>query len=531
MLKALLKKQLAEFFSGLLGRGDKKNSGKKGSKTLMIFVFGFVGISFFFMFFSTAFMMSTLIEYGNADVYFSVFGVIASMLGIFGSVFLTYNTVYEAKDNDLLLSMPIPSWMILFSRVSGLYLTTFMYEALVLIPAVCVYFIVAPFNVLSVVFLLLSLFLLPLFAVSIACVLGWVIAFFASKIRNKSIITVVASLVFFFVYYFFTIQLNNFISLITENAEEVGNIIKRYLFPIYMMGKGCTGEPIAFLAFVLIVLSLFALIYKALSVSFLKLATAKRGMKKVKYKEKHIKKKPAKMAFLKKELLYFKNTPAYMLNSGLGAVMLLIVAVLLLLRREYISGLLTTVAYVSPDSLPVLIGLSLCFVASTNNITSASISLEAKNLWFVKSVPVDIKDVFFGKLMLHILVTGIPLLVADIIVFSAFKVDVLIFIFSVVFTEVFMVVCAVTGLVANLLFPKTDWVNETVPIKQSLASFIGMIFGMFYTMLIIVMWFLIGNYIPTAVFLTIILLLSSVILAVEIYWLNKKGVQKFMDIQ
>ena len=41
-------------------------------------------------------------------LYFTLMGLVAIFLGAFGSVFNTYSSLYLAKDNDLLLSLPIP---------------------------------------------------------------------------------------------------------------------------------------------------------------------------------------------------------------------------------------------------------------------------------------------------------------------------------------------------------------------------------------------------------------------------------------
>lgn len=530
MLKALLKKQLLEFFSGFFMRG--KNTDKKGnsSKVGFVCILIFVIISFLFMFFSMAYMMSELIVTGFSWLYFAVFGILASLMGIFGSVFTTYNTLYEAKDNDILLSMPIPSGMILFSRMAGLYLTAFFFESLVAVPVFIVYLITAPFDFVSVLFCFINLFVLPLLAICISCVLGWGIAFFASKIRNKSIITVIFSLAFFAVYYFCAMRLNTIINMIVMNSEEVGEWIKRYLYPIYKMGLGCSGDAVSYLLFLGTVVLLFAVIYKILSVSFIKLATSKKGIKKLRYKEKTAKKASGKMAFLKKELLYFRNTPVYMLNCGLGSVLIIIFAVFAAVKKNELLGVLSMVEQIPLACAPVVMSIALCFVSSMNNITSVSVSLEGKTLWLLKSVPVEINDIIFGKLMLHIAVTGIPLLIADIIIAVSFGADIVTFILITVFTELFMVICAEAGLMANLIFPKTEWTNETVPIKQSISSMIGMFFGLILTMLVITVYFLTVNILSSTVFLIISVIALSLTALLIYRWLVTSGKQRFLRL-
>lgn len=529
MIKALLKKQLLEFFSGFNSKGKNGKGAGKGSKAGMIALFAFVGISFLFMFSSFAFMLSPLIEDGYGEVYFSVFGVLATAFGIFGSVFLTYNTLYEAKDNDLLLSMPIPPGMILFSRMAGLYITTLLFEALVYLPAFVIYLIFDG-SVLSTVISFLNIFIMPFFALCISCILGWIIGVVASKVRNKGIITVIISFAFFGAYYFCMMRLNSFIELILINAGEIGELIKKWLYPVYQMGSGCAGDVLSYLKFFFITAAVFAVIYKILSATFIKLATVKREMKKAEYKEKKAKKSSAGFAFFKKELLFFKSTPAYMLNCALGSVMAVLFAVVFAVKCEEMTLMLTDILGVGSNSLPVVAGVALCFIASTNNMTSAAISLEGKTFWLIKSVPVDVKDVFFGKLMLHCTVTGIPLLVADIIVLVFARADILLSVMMIIFTEVFMTVCALTGLAINIIFPKIEWTNVTVPIKQSLSVFIGMFTGLFYCMFSISIWYATVNMISPVIFLTIIIVFY-LLLGVLIYrWLITSGKRKFMKI-
>ena len=71
-------------------------------------------------------------------------GLLALFMGVFGSVFNTYASLYQAKDNDLLLSMPIPSGKILLVRLSGVYAMGLMYEVSVMIPTLVVWFMTAP---------------------------------------------------------------------------------------------------------------------------------------------------------------------------------------------------------------------------------------------------------------------------------------------------------------------------------------------------------------------------------------------------
>ncbi len=529
MLKALLKKQLLEFFSGLTIKGKDGKSKGNGAKAGAVLLMLFMGLTFFGMFFSFSFMMVPVIESGNHSLYLSVFGILSVLMGLMGSVFLTYNTLYEAKDNDMLLAMPILPSMILFARMAGLYITTFGFEMLVIVPSAVVFFMTAGFSGVSFALYFLSMLILPLFSLAVALVLGFVIALFASKIRNKSLISVVFSLVFFGIYYFSMLRINSFISILIYNSEEISLIIKKWLYPFYLLGKGIGGDILSFLVFAVISFGIFGIIYFILSRTFFKLATVNKGMKNRKYKEKKAKKSSAKGAFFKKELRYFKNTPVYILNCSFGSVMLLVVSIVFAVKKEAILPLMAQTGF-PVFSLPLIIGIALCIIASSNNLTSVSVSLEGRNIYLLHSMPCDVKDVFFGKIMLHAAVTGIPLTIGNIIVSVSLGTDIITAVLMILFGGLFTIVLAQTGLAINILFPKMEWTNETAPVKQSLSSILGIFSGFAYGLALLFAAIMTAGFLPVRLFLIIATVLFSVTALILTHWLNGKGCEKFMNL-
>ena len=132
MLKPLIKKQLIEttafFFTG-------KNGKRRGPLAilgfilLMVYAFGAVGAMFYLM---ADMLCAPLVGAGLNWVYFALVGTMATAFAVIGSVFTAKAKLYEAKDNDFLLSLPIKPWEILFSRAVSLYAFAFLFSALVL---------------------------------------------------------------------------------------------------------------------------------------------------------------------------------------------------------------------------------------------------------------------------------------------------------------------------------------------------------------------------------------------------------------
>lgn len=155
-------------------------------------------------------------------LYFLIMSLIAIALGAFGSIFNTYSGLYLSKDNDLLLSLPIPVGSILAARLASVYLLGLMYSAVVIVPAVVVYWIVTPVSVLAVIGSLLLIILISVIVLILSCVLGWCVAKISQKLKNKSFLTVFASLLFLAAYYFVYYKAQMIISDLIAHAQDYG---------------------------------------------------------------------------------------------------------------------------------------------------------------------------------------------------------------------------------------------------------------------------------------------------------------------
>ena len=68
-----------------------------------------------------------MLETGLAWMYFALAGLSCIAISVVGSIFATQSYLYEAKDNELLLSMPIPVSYILASRLLALLVLEFAF--------------------------------------------------------------------------------------------------------------------------------------------------------------------------------------------------------------------------------------------------------------------------------------------------------------------------------------------------------------------------------------------------------------------
>lgn len=171
MLKALIVKQIR-----FLLRSGKKNQKKTSAARpvligiLLLYALATLGFAFYMF---TATLCAGIHAMGNDWLYFVFVGLAATVLGVIGSVFAAQQQLYNAKDNDLLLAMPIPPSTILISRMVVLYLQTLLFEAVVLVPAFVAYSVIAAPGTLFYVTALPFMLLLTLAAVALSCLLGF----------------------------------------------------------------------------------------------------------------------------------------------------------------------------------------------------------------------------------------------------------------------------------------------------------------------------------------------------------------------
>lgn len=528
MLKTLIKKQLREMVSFIY---QNKKDGKKKSKAALIFMviiliyaFGIFGVMFYSMFDQ---MCNLYFELGIGWLYFTFAGILATGFGVFGSIFTTYTSIYVARDNEFLISMPIDPSKILTARISGCYIMTFFFEMLVVIPCYIVYFVNQNFNALNIIFAIINLFILPLYALSISCILGWVIAIIASKLTKniKNIITILASVLFLMAYFYLASGSNDVIMKIIQNPNKIAGITQYVFYPFFEFGHGSVGKISSFLISTGIAILIFSIIHVVLSKTFLNLATANKGSNLKKFTKRELGSSSVDRALLKREFIHLKSSPNYILNCSIGTLFMLISAVMLFIKH---SSLINVVNMLGTDYAGLICCASFAFMVITNDLTSPSISLEGRSIWIVQSSPIPALKVLKAKIRLHMILTVIPSLILAAVISIVVDISTFSKIMIFVIAVVFPFFQAVFGLMLNLKMPNLKWTNETIAVKQG-ANIIVSLFGS-WTLIIVLagLYVFINNVISSNVYLTISVAFVAIVSLLIYTWIIKKGTKIFI---
>ena len=528
MLGVLLKKQVAEVFRSYFYNRKTGKARSKGGVVMMfvlfgLLLFGILGGTFTFL---SLGLCAGLVSVGMGWLYYVLMSGIAVTLGAFGSVFNTYSGLYLPKDNDLLLSMPIPVRTIITSRLLNVYLLGALYSGVVMLPALIVRWAVAGATAANVVGGIVLFLIISILVLILSCLLGLVVARVSLKLKNKSFITVLIALAFIGVYYLVYFRAQSLIRDIVENAVAYGTNIKSSAYVLYMFGSIGEGDLAATAVFAAATAALLALTVFILSRSFLKLATSSGSSKKVRYVERRAKERSAFRALLSKEFARLASSPNYMLNCALGVIVLPALGVFMLIKGAEICELLKSIS----DASGVIFCAALMLAASMIATAIPSVSLEGKSLWIPQSLPVDPKTVLKAKTAVQLILTELPMLFASVCAAIAVQSSVAEKVMVAVLPLVFGVFTSLFDMFLGVRSPMLVWTSEIIPIKQSGAALVA-VFGCWGLVLLFgAAYILIGGVIGAAAYLAIWTVIYAVADVLLYRWICTKGATAFSKL-
>lgn len=477
MIKLLLKNRFKSLIYGIFARTKGQNAKKPSLSKIVLFSALYLYLAFAFVFLSSSLAISlgsVLIPIGASWLYFAMITLITASVVFVLGVFETKTEIFDGCDNELLLSMPIKPRDIVASRLITVCAFNLLETAVAAIPAAIVYLRYSNYDVLGAVGALLTGVLTCVFATALSSGVGYLLSLLTKRMKSKTLFTVLLSLAFIFLYMLLYSKLvSGFETFIEDLANSVENIKQNYGI-LYYIGNASLLDWRSLLLLFFITAAVGTLAYCLISKSFISLADSSHGSKKSVYKAKKTSRKSVIFALTKRELLKFKSSAVYILNSSIGLIFELIFAVFLLVRRDVVRGFFEELTMNANQAAPILI-LMLLFTGSMNMMSASALSLEGENLWIVKSLPTESKTVLLSKALPHIVISSLPALLSSVITYIASGSSIYFLPFFIIIPQIFNVYSAFFGLVLNVAFPKFSYQNEAQVVKQSLPVFLVML--------------------------------------------------------
>ncbi len=461
--------------------GDMLSIGKNRTKKPKVIYAGVIlftllmsGISFFYCFL----IGYGLKEFNSLNILPTMMMAVTCVIILFTTVFKVKGTVFGFRDYDMVMSLPISTSGIVASRLIILYALNFMFVIIMMIPMMIAYGILANPDIRFYLYTSVGMLFIPLVPVVIASFLGTLIAYAASKFRYSNVLNIIFSvgLLAMLVTLSFTVNDNG------QELVDMGKAMTNQINSIYPLAKMFADAVVAydiraFLLFILISMIAFMIFTILVKMVFKKLNTIMmNGRSRVNFKMGKLKTSSPMKALYFKELKRYFSSPLYVLNTGFGIVMLTIGAfALIFIDLNKVLG----EAQVPVGELVKMVPLYVTFCIVMTCSAMASISLEGKNLWIIKSMPLSPKKVYLSKIAVNLTIL-LPAIIDSVIIAFAVKMDLLPGILLVLIAAACAVFISFYGLLINLLIPNFNWTTEVIVIKQSAACIITIFSSMAY---------------------------------------------------
>ena len=519
----ILKVQLLSLFgiNKAIHSKNKKEKTKLIGLAIVIFFSAILLLGTSFMYSYT--MATAFSAVGQLKLLIAIMMAVSSIATLMTTIYKVNGVLFGFKDYDMIMSLPVKTKDIVASRVWLLYIINLFFILIVMIPAGIVYGIFAKQGLVFYLVYFIATAFIPLFPIVIASILGAIINIIASKFKHMNALNTIFNFVFVLGIMFLSSSISGF----SKNIAKVGSSAIDAFNKIYPLTEMFTSGVCDFR-----ISSLF--LYFGISLSVFVAFSYLVGMKlkaintaltttlaRSNYKMKALNSSSPFMALYKKELRRYFSSPLYVLNTSFGGVFVTVASIgVLALGVEKLENILKVPGLYEIISFYTPLFLSFIMVMSCT--TACSISLEGKNLWVIKSAPIDTMSIFLSKIAVNLTVL-IPIAIINATLLSfTLHMGIANALLSFLMPIVYAIYISLAGLIVNLKLPQLEWTTEVTIIKQSAATVVGLLVGFAGVLVpIIIIVALKGIKVSLISFGTIIVV--SVINFVMYRYLSKKG--------
>ncbi|MBR3281095.1 MAG: hypothetical protein IKI57_04580 [Clostridia bacterium] len=467
--------------------------------------------------------------------------ILPVLLAFMEGIYKSQSILFEAKDTELLFSLPISKRLILLTRIIKLYSFQFLYSLLFFVPGIVVYALHEKTDAYFYVITVIMALLLPIIPTIIGCIIGFIVKKVSSKFKARKLVEIVLMVSLLSIIMLLSMNSKGTYESLITNSSNINNIIKTYYYPIgayvdlikeFDLLKFLTWVLVSAIPFVLFVLIAGKIYFGLVSKS--KENIKKTAKQSGEYNNLRFKQNNKMIALIKKEFSRYFSSTVYVINTIFGLVLLTIATIALSLNFEGAINFMandisreeiSTLNVLAPKVYLVIV-MAMSFMTS---ITSSAISIEGKTFNISKSLPVATEKLLFAKILMSNLITIPVIIICDIIFCISVNVGIIDIVAIAVTSFVAPSIAAIFGLLVNLKFPKMDASSDTEIVKQSMSSMISVFSGIILAVIFFVITFIIAGFGDVAILFEMALLCMLLL----ILWLILKryGKKRYKEIE
>lgn len=505
-----------------------KLKGKNKKNNPRFFLVIFLAIIIFGYFMGLMFMFGDAFnQAGEPKLILNLSISIGVFLSLLSTITSSNNYLFKLKDFDMLMSMPVNARTVVGAKLAQLLLINYLIFIVSYIPSLIVY---AIYNSTTVVFWILALItfiLLPLLPITMACLIGYLLNIIIPKFKFKNLFAIIGGLVFIVGIMFISMQS----SMIAEDPINFTENIRKILkYSGEWAYRGMQGNYLDYIIFIVISIVPFVLLVQLLGIYFLRSNTKIKSDRSINnYNESSVKYGSQNKALIVKEIRRYFGSPMYVLNTIVGPIISIIFVVFFKTTFAKLDSGTEQLLPIEYLSLPIL-GI-ITFTLGLTSTTSSSISIEGKQFWILKSLPVKDKQVFMAKIFVNLLITIPIIIINTILCIILYDFKIIDYIMILIIPTLLALLMSITGLYVNLNFPKLNYDSDVKAVKQSVSVFVSLVISFILMTILIVVTILtivfLTKVIYAYLFLILILAILNVILIILLY---KHGSKLYKNI-
>lgn len=453
--------------------GEEKKKGQRSLLLLFVMAFALLYMSVTY----SMMLAVALAPLGKLSLMLGLMSMAASALTLVFSMFEAKSILFTFADYDMIMSWPVSPRAVVASRVANMYLTNTVYGLLLLLPAGVIYamYVAPPLWYYPV--LLLGLLLLPCVPTLLGALLGTVMTVLTARMKKASVWNTVGQFVLMIALMGVIMWLNMGMASIGEElALSLGAAVVWYP-PALWMQQAVTGSILSLLWLLLV--SIAAVVCMVLFFSRVfegvhRLVSDLPRGKAFAMGQLRVSRRVG--ALYRQEWKRYMSHSLYVTNTAFGYVMMLALGVAAVAVRN--ETFRTVLADPSIRRILIAVPLMVGMIAAMSATTGSAISMEGKQFWIVRTMPISARDLFIGKILVSMTLAVPSILLTGTLLGIGLEMEPAMWPWLYVTPLVSALFSAVFGLSVNLALPKLDWTNETEVVKQSAAMAAAMFGGM-----------------------------------------------------
>ncbi len=417
---------------------------------------------------------------------------ISSLLVFFFGMLKAGSALYSREGYEILCALPVTQAAVAGSRFVRMYVENLLPTLAILLPGIAVYAWAVRPGPAFYLAVLLGIWAVPLLPMAGAVLVGALVTGISSRMRHKSLISSALSIlavlaIFYGISRFSHMDGGLHPEQMRKLADTVFSLLGKVYPPAVWLGRalmeGSWGQSLGWAA---LSLGVFVLVGACVSFRFRQICQSLFGSSaRHDYEMGDLKEDTVLRALCRREFKRYFSSTVYLTNTIIGPIMsCLFSGALLFVDLESLTGQLPIAVDVCSLAPFAMVGM-LCMMTTT----STSISMEGKNWWIVKSLPLSVKSVLDAKLLMNLLLLLPFYLLSELLMLLALQPGGAELVWMLLLPGVIILFSCVYGLTINLRFPVMDWESEVTVVKQSASAMLGGMGGFLVSIVCLAVFF------------------------------------------